>query len=112
MKRLAGIAPPLLIALVAAATLAACGSSGGGGSQTARTASNDRVGTTVEQPPLGHNCQEFIAYSLGIVANRIYDAARHGNVVGQAVHRVETSTALARAVSATTPPPRAPRCAR
>ncbi|HEX3910511.1 MAG TPA: hypothetical protein VHW67_07420 [Solirubrobacteraceae bacterium] len=99
MRRLAGTTPPLLVALAAAAMLAACGSSGGGDSQTARAASAGGTGRAIE-PPLGHNCQELIALGLGMVAQRIYDAARHGNVVGQAVNRVKTSTALARAVSA------------
>jgi hypothetical protein len=45
-----------------------------------------------------------IARTLGTVAQRIYDAARHGNVVGQAVHRVESSKALADAVSANDAP--------
>jgi len=104
MKRLAGTPLFLLGAVAAAAMLAACGSSGS--ASTSRTAS---VGGAVSSATTGPatavgGCQPLIAHTLGTVARRIYDAARHGNVVGQAVHRVESSTALADAVSANDAP--------
>jgi hypothetical protein len=97
------IALPAIAVFAAAATLVACGSSNSSSSSSTAT------GTVADAGPAsapasalatGHDCNSLVARSLGTVAGRIYDAARHGNVVGQAVHRVESSRALADAVSA------------
>jgi hypothetical protein len=96
MRRLARIALPS-VALFLAAMLAACGSSGG-----ASTTGTAPVGGSSSTSTLatGHDCETIAARTLGQIAGRIYDAARHGNVAGQAVHRVESSRTLAEAVSA------------
>lgn len=94
----------LAVALVLAATLASCGSSGSSSGSSARSAGAGTGATsTTSALAGGHDCPAIVAGTLGRIAARIYDAARHGNVVGQAVHRVESSRALAEAVSAGDP---------
>ncbi|HUA75090.1 MAG TPA: hypothetical protein VL988_10080 [Solirubrobacteraceae bacterium] len=101
MKRPAGPALPLLTTLAAAAALTACGSSGSTSSSHASPGGGGGLSTSARSAHLTrHDCPALVAGTLGTVARRIYDAARHGNVVGQAVHRVETSKVLADAVSA------------
>jgi hypothetical protein len=94
---LPGIALPVL-----AATLAACGSSSNSSSSAATTTTGAASSTSALATR--HDCKAVVAQTLGAVAERIYDAARHGNVVGQAVHRVESSKALAAAVSSNDAP--------
>jgi hypothetical protein len=102
MKRLAGIVLGLLATGAAAATLAACGSSSS--TTSSRGGSTGTAGSLPSALAPGESCQSLIARTLGTVAQRIYAAARHGNVVGQAVHRVQASRALAQAVSANDAP--------
>jgi hypothetical protein len=80
-RPLARVAGCLALAL----GLAACGSA---------HASRD------EGPLTSAQCQGAVASTLGGVAQRIYHAAGHGVVVGQAVHRVRNSAALAAAIRA------------
>ncbi len=93
----------LAASALAACTLAACGSSsapstGASSSRAPSATAGSALSTSARSPQ--HDCPALVARTLAAVAQRIYDAARHGNVVGQAVHRVESSSALAEAVSA------------
>jgi hypothetical protein len=101
-------APPLLATLAAAVALAACGSSSApstGASSSSRAPTATGAGALAPSAHAAqHDCPALVARTLGSVAQRIYDAALHGNVVGQAVHRVEGSKALANAVSANDAP--------
>lgn len=88
-------------ACILAVTLADCGSSPTvSSSRTAHTGGEEGAVGFGNGLVRGHGCPPLIASALGTVAERIYDSARHGNVVGEAIHRVEGSPALARAVSA------------
>ncbi len=96
MKRSARIAAPLA-ALAAAALLAACGSS----SPATRTSATSATATLTSSGggPAG-GCAALVARSLGEVGARIYHEASSGADVQEAVHRVQSSPALARAVTA------------
>ncbi len=105
MKRTARIAL-LSAALGPAVALAACGSSShapkapAGGEQTIATltlTSTNGAKASGGQPSGG--CARLVARSLGEVATRIYHEASSGADVQEAVHRVQSSTALARAVA-------------
>jgi hypothetical protein len=102
MKRLAGIVLGLLATGAAAATLVACGSSAS--TSSSRAGHTERTASLPSALAPGESCQSLVARTLGTVAQRIYEAALHGNVVGQAVHRVRASRALAQAVSANDAP--------
>jgi hypothetical protein len=64
---------------------------------SAAAASGGPAGRTASETPA--SCQETIAATLAGIAGRIYHSAATGTVLGQAVHRLRSSTALARAVS-------------
>ncbi|HEY1833505.1 MAG TPA: hypothetical protein VGG08_03645 [Solirubrobacteraceae bacterium] len=53
-----------------------------------------------EGPLTSAQCQGAVASTLGEVARRVYHAAGHGVVVGEAIHRVRSSPALAQAIRA------------
>jgi hypothetical protein len=76
--------------LLGAASLAACGSA---------HATRERGKTAQRLPLSAAECASRVATTLGEVAGRVYRVAGHGVVVGQAVHRVQTSSALASAVN-------------
>ncbi len=109
MKRPAGLALSLLVAIIISTTLAACGSADSASSSRTAVTARSRSGggassATSGFTATGRGCQPLIARSLGTVAQRIYNAALHGNVAGQAAHRIETSPMLAEAVSANDAP--------
>jgi hypothetical protein len=54
--------------------------------------------TTPTAPAAPASCPETVAATLGSIAGRIYHEAATGDNVGQAVHRLRSSTALAEAV--------------
>ncbi|HTZ88220.1 MAG TPA: hypothetical protein VMB05_16260 [Solirubrobacteraceae bacterium] len=90
---------------LAAVTLSACGSSHTASTSSHTVPASSGGGISFRNGLVrGHGCPPLIASALGTVAARIYDAASHGNVVGQAVHRVESSATLARAVAANDAP--------
>jgi hypothetical protein len=55
--------------------------------------------TTTPTSPTPASCATTVATTLGTVAARIYHEAATGGIVAQAVHRVQSSSTLARAVN-------------
>jgi hypothetical protein len=103
MKRIARIAP-LLAAPAAALVLGACGS----GSHAPKTSGVDTLGTLTLTSTSGtktsgaaarERCAQLVAGTLGEVGARIYHEASTGADVQEAVHRVQDSAALARAIA-------------
>lgn len=93
------------VALTAYALLwcTACGaaprSHGTAGAHAPVTAAGAAGTSQAASPQSTEACAETVAATLGQIGARIQRAATSGNVVGQAVHRVQSSGALARAVS-------------
>lgn len=84
----------LLPVFLTVTALAGCGS---GSSSTTTTGSAAAAAATA---PASAGCATTVAGTLGTVAARIYHEAASGGDVTQAVHRMQTSTALAAAVDA------------
>ncbi|MGO9249086.1 MAG: hypothetical protein ACLQQB_12955 [Solirubrobacteraceae bacterium] len=82
----------LLPVLLSVGALAGCGSG-----STSATHSTAAVAVTT---PASASCATTVAGALGTVAGRIYHEAATGGDVAQAVHRMQTSTALATAINA------------
>ena len=75
----------------------------GCGSATATRSATGASSTTTTSPaattaPLTANCATTVASTLGTVAARVYHEAATGGNVAQAVHRVQSSSALAGAI--------------
>ena len=115
----AGVAARLLSLLLTLGLLAGCGSATRRTARLARrprsaglargsaTASSHRHVRRDRRPPPA-SCATTVASTLGTVAARVYHEAATGGDVAQAVHRVQSSTALAgRSTAATPPAPRA-----
>jgi hypothetical protein len=82
--------------------LAACGSSGSGAkpAPSSPPAFTSAGPVTAAQPIAGRSCPALVADAFGEVAARIYREASSGADVQEAVHRVQSSRALAQAISA------------
>lgn len=89
-----------LAVLGAAALLAACGSSSHQAKTSATLTLTSAGGVTASNGVPSGGCAALVARSLGEVGARIYREASSGADVQEAVHRVQSSTALAQAVSA------------
>jgi hypothetical protein len=89
----------LLSTLLILGLLAGCGSAASTHSATASTTS---ASTTSPSAPASASarasCAGTVADTLGTVAGRVYHEASTGGDVAQAVHRIQSSTALASAV--------------
>jgi hypothetical protein len=98
---------PTAVALAVSALLGctACGGTPAGhpdgrSSAPAGTAAGTPGTSTSTPDGTPSTCAETVAATLGTIAARIYREAATGGIVGQAVHRLQSSAALARAVSA------------
>jgi hypothetical protein len=82
--------------------LAGCGSATATRSaRSASPAARDAAATTspaAATAPLSASCAATVASTLGTVATRVYHEAATGGDVAQAVHRIQSSTALAGAI--------------
>jgi hypothetical protein len=58
------------------------------------------TGSSTPAPSGSADCPQAVAATLGEVAGRIYHEAATGEIVGEAVHRVQNSAALSRAAAA------------
>jgi len=93
-----GVARTLAAIAAFAYLLLCCAACGAKSERTSTAASVPRAHTAaaVAQP----SCAEAVAATLGTIATRIYHQAATGRNVGQAVHRVTSSTALIAAARA------------
>jgi hypothetical protein len=101
-RRTAPIVCASAAALCFALALAGCGSSGGDGARSTRFSGATSTGAnsaTRLTSSAGRFCAAQIARTLGEVAGRIYHEASSGADVAEAVHRVQSSTALRAAIS-------------
>lgn len=95
----------ILAIFTALGLLAGCGSATATGpttSATARSANAGAAPTSAPAPattPAPASCAATVASTLGTVAGRVYHEAATGGDVAQAVHRVQSSSALASAVN-------------
>ena len=101
MKLSLALATSLSLAVL---SLAACGGSSpksSSGNTLATLTLTSTTGKTAPVQPGGSagSCHAVIARTIGEVAARIYQEARHGDNVAQAVGRVKGSTALRKAIS-------------
>jgi hypothetical protein len=87
-----------LLSLLLSLALTACGSSGGSARSSSSVATLTRATTSTFVA--GDSCPALVANALGEVAARIYREASRGADVQEAVHRVQSSRALAAAISA------------
>jgi hypothetical protein len=78
------------------ATGASTAGGGGASAPTALAVATTPAGSTTPATPA--QCASTVAGTLGTVAQRIYREASTGSIVGQAVHRVQSSAALAQAI--------------
>ncbi len=92
-----GTGARLLAIVTALGLLAGCGSATATRSATATAISSAKVASTTPRAPAA--CTTTVAGTLGTVAARIYHEAATGGDVAQAVHRVQSSSALAAAVN-------------
>ncbi len=81
----------ILVALTTLGLLAGCGSATA--THSAPSANATATGTPAQ-------CASTIAHTLGTVAGRVYHEANAGSIVAQAVHRLQSSSALKSAVDA------------
>lgn len=89
----------LLAALTAIGLLAGCGSATATRpATTPATKPAATIATATATPP--PECAATVAHTLGTVAGRVYHEAAGGGIVAQAVHRLQSSTALRSAVNA------------
>ncbi|MGH8979923.1 MAG: hypothetical protein ACRDWE_02725, partial [Acidimicrobiales bacterium] len=89
--------PLVLALLLALGLLVGCGSAAATHSATARAATG-AGGDLSATPPATASCATKVASTLGEVATRVYHEAATGGDVAEAVHRVQSSTALADAI--------------
>ncbi len=91
-----------VLSLLPVLALAACGASApnNGSSASPAPTLTSAASAAVHETVARRSCPAQVAEALGEVASRIYNEAASGGDVQQAVHRVQRSTALARAISA------------
>jgi hypothetical protein len=96
-RRLAALSALPLLSL----SLAACGSASGGEHSSASSGATftSAGSSTTAASIVGRSCPAQVANALGEVAGRIYHEASSGADVAEAVHRVQSSSALAQAIS-------------
>jgi hypothetical protein len=101
-RRLNSPTPLPLIAIALSLALAACGSSSDGTlTATSSASSPASTGSAVRQTLVaGRSCAALVANATGEVAGRIYHEASSGADVAEAVQRVQSSSALRAAISA------------
>jgi hypothetical protein len=101
--------PRILVALTTLGLLAGCGSATATrpvASATAPTsgaatapATSAAATTTPAPAPTPASCAATVASTLGTVAGRVYHEATSGGIVAQAIHRLQSSSALRSAVN-------------
>jgi hypothetical protein len=96
----------LLSVLLTIAALAGCGSATATRPVASATAPIAGAATTpptsvtaTTTPPPSASCAATVANTLGTVAGRVYHEAASGGIVAQAVHRLQSSSALKSAVN-------------